>query len=113
MLRVRKLLLVGLIFTILTGLPAVAQRKRGGSNRRPPSKAAVAKAAHEEAKEDLKKATEEYKKSLRELLALRETAAKRAQAEIGKIEDLYKEGLISRHDLELRQEAVNNEKARV
>ena len=113
MLRARSLLLVGLIFTTLTTLPAVAQKRRGGSNRRPPTEATAAKAAHDKAKEDLKKATEDYKQSLRELLALRETAAKRADAELGKVEELYKDGLISKHDLELRQEEVNNEKARV
>jgi hypothetical protein len=52
------------------------------------------------------KATDTYKASLRDLLALRENKVIEAVAELEKLRELYRDGIISRHDFEKSEAAL-------
>ncbi|HEX8137983.1 MAG TPA: hypothetical protein VF544_10370 [Pyrinomonadaceae bacterium] len=56
--------------------------------------------------QELVKATETYKSSLRELLALREKGVAQAAEELEKLRALYKDGIISRRDFEKSEAAL-------
>jgi hypothetical protein len=91
-----------------------AQKRSRRSNQ---SKATVAvseaRKAHEQAKLELTKATEEYKKSLKDLLALLEPSAKSAESELAKFKQLVNEGLMSKKELETRENAVAAQKTKI
>jgi len=109
-------LLLAVLLLPPSGARAQARRKRA-------SKAAPAKpsAADERkrAAEDLKKlreqlveATDDYKKSLRELLALQEAEERRRAADLEKVRRLQAEGLVSRLAVEKSEGELASAKAR-
>jgi hypothetical protein len=57
--------------------------------------------------------TNEYKKSLAQLLTFYEKDVKQAEAKQAKLKELYAEGLISKHDLEASAQAVADAQAKV
>ena len=59
------------------------------------------------------KATEEYGKSLRELLALLEKGAARESSRVGKLRGLYGEGLVSKRELESAEGALAEGMSRI
>jgi hypothetical protein len=93
----------------------VRAQKRSRRSSRPRVTVAVSEArkAHEQAKLELTKATEEYKKSLKDLLMLLEPSAKSSEAELAKFKQLYDEGLMSKKELEARQTAVADQKIKI
>jgi hypothetical protein len=54
------------------------------------------------------KATDEYKASLRKLLALYQESVRKAEARRDKLQSLFAQGLISKHDLEDSERAVTD-----
>jgi hypothetical protein len=93
---------------------SVSGQKRSGINRprntRPRSDVEI---AHEKAKQELTKATEEYKKSLTELIALQEVSARRAEEDLAKVKQLFTEGLLSKREVENKETAVAAERAKI
>lgn len=63
--------------------------------------------------QELVKATETYKSSLRELLALREKKVAQAAEELEKLRELYRDGIISRRDFEKSEAALTELRAEV
>ncbi|MFL6230717.1 MAG: hypothetical protein ACJ741_18240 [Pyrinomonadaceae bacterium] len=57
--------------------------------------------------------TGEYKKSLGELVTFYERDAKQAEEKLGKLKELYGEGLVSKHELEVGEKAVTDAQAKV
>jgi hypothetical protein len=101
------------LFLSLGSVDIVAQK--ASRHKRPGPAVAVSQAEKErvKARQELTRATEDYKKSLKELLVLRESSVTRAEAELAKIKLLYAEGLISKHDLEAKEAAFAELKASV
>src|SRR3954466_3852754 len=64
-------------------------------------------------RQDFIKAAEEYRASLKELSASYETAATRATEQRTKLEELYKDGLISRVEFEGTGKAVEEAEAKL
>ncbi|HEV2862377.1 MAG TPA: hypothetical protein VGX48_15300 [Pyrinomonadaceae bacterium] len=101
---------------LLVPASAAAQRKKRAPARQQQQSAAKER---KQADEDLKKlqaqlveATEDYKKSLRELLALREADERTRLAELEKVKKLNAEGLLSRRDVEKSEGEVAASRAR-
>lgn len=95
---------------------AEAQRKKRATARQQQQSAAKER---KQAEEDLEKlqaqlveATEDYKKSLRELLALREVDERNRLAELEKVKRLNAEGLLSKRDVEKSEGEVAASRAR-
>lgn len=123
----RTKLIIAILLLTLAATPAlpaftvVAQRRRARpsakatSKQAPgkPSPAEVARAAREKARTDLAKATDEYKASLGRLLELRETGAKRTAAQTERLRELYKEGIISKVEMEKSEGEVVEARAAV
>jgi len=107
-----KVLLIALFLSV--GSIGIFAQKAARHRRRGPV-VAITQAEKErvKARQDLTKATEDYKKSLKELLVLREASAKRAEEDLVKVKPLFADGLISRHDLEVKEGAVAERKALV
>lgn len=95
---------------------AVAQRrKRAPARQQQQSGAKERKQAEEDLKRlqaQLVEATEDYKKSLRELLALREVDERNRLAELEKVKKLNAEGLLSKRDVEKSEGEVAASRAR-
>jgi hypothetical protein len=106
--------LVCIIF-LAGGAESVCAQKRSRRSSGPRVTVAVneARKAHEQAKLELTKATEAYKKSLKDLLALLEPSAKSAEAEMAKFKQLFSEGLMSKKELEARETAVAEQKLKI
>ncbi|MGH9902970.1 MAG: hypothetical protein ACRD68_14285 [Pyrinomonadaceae bacterium] len=77
----------------LKAQPELISEARGGTR-------SEAAGSHDQAVKDLVKATEELKKSLRELLPLREKEAARETERVGKLKELYADGIISKREFE-------------
>lgn len=107
-----------LILALVLALPsmALAQGTRGAkpakAARRTPKEQAealvVSRADQEGAGDhsELRKATETYKSSLKDLLALREQKVKEATEELEQLRGLYKDGIISRQKFEESEKAL-------
>jgi hypothetical protein len=102
-----------LVASIAAGLPVSGQTRLSASRRKPAASSKGLAAAHEQAKNNLKKATEDYKESLRELLALRESSAKRSEDEIKNVKELFADGLISKKELDSKIEQAASARAQV
>ena len=88
---------------------AQGRRKRPSVRQQEQSAAQERKQADEEVnkqQEKLVAATEDYKKSLRELLALREADKRKRLDELEKVKRLYAEGLVSRRDVEKAEDEL-------
>ena len=99
------------LFLSVGSIDIVAQK--ASRHKRSGPAAAVSQAEKErvKARQELTRATEDYKKSLKELLVIRESSVARAEEELAKVKPLYAEGLISKHDLEVKEGAVAERKA--
>lgn len=121
--------LLGLaLVLVVSATPALAQQKRAGRSSAPAaSRAKTARSAsttekkgqaetarevkeserlREKTRDELIKVTEEYKASLRNLISMRETNVKRAEEQLAKLKELYREGLIARRSIEENETAV-------
>jgi hypothetical protein len=107
--------LVCIIFLAGGEASVCAQKKRSRRSSQSRVTVAVSEArkAHEQAKLELTKATEEYKKSLKDLLALLEPNAKSAEADLAKFKQLVSEGLMSKKELEAKETAVVAQKTKI
>lgn len=92
----------------------MAQKRRPNPARQPQSKQTVqAEAELAKAKEEFIKLSKEYKASLDQLLAFRERDVKNATEQLEKEKKLFDEGLVSKRELENRQQAVTTAQAKV
>lgn len=57
--------------------------------------------------------TGDYKKSLSDLLPYQEREAKQAEDRLGKLQEIYKEGLVSKRDVDAAEKAVADARAKV
>lgn len=109
-------LLLSVLLLPPSGAWAQARRKRPArSAPAKPSAADERKRAAEELKrlrEQLVESTEDYKKSLRELLTLHEADEQRRAADVEKVRRLQAEGLLSRLDVEKSENALAAARAR-
>lgn len=64
-------------------------------------------------RDELVRATKEYKSSLEQLLALHEKEVKRADERVSKTKELYEAGLVSKRELERDEEAAAAARAKV
>ncbi len=87
-----------------------AQKKRPIKTQTPASPPAT---ELEKLRDSFIKATQEYKDSLRRLLALYEAAERKAEQRFSQTQQLYKEGLLSQKQLEESEHAVTVEKQKV
>ncbi|HLM56861.1 MAG TPA: hypothetical protein VK422_12155 [Pyrinomonadaceae bacterium] len=111
-----RLAALSLALLLVPPYAAEAQRRKRAPARR--QQQSVAK-ERKQAEEDLKRlqaqlveATEDYKKSLRELLALREVDERNRLAELEKVKKLNAEGLLSKRDVEKSEGEVAASRAR-
>jgi hypothetical protein len=113
--KVRALAILVCIVFLAGGEVSVYAQKRSRRSSRSKVTVAVSEAqkAHEKAKLELTKATEEYKKSLKDLLALLEPSAKSAEGDLAKFKQLYNEGLMSKKELDARETAVAEQKLKI
>ncbi|HVF86886.1 MAG TPA: hypothetical protein VM866_04820 [Pyrinomonadaceae bacterium] len=112
-----KLIIAALLLT-LAATPALAQARRrktapAAKVMSQPTQAEAARAVRTKARNDLVKATDEYKASLARLLELREASAKKAAAQTEKLRELYKEGIISKQEIEKSEGEIIEARAAV
>ena len=115
MLPARFAALLLLLVLVLPSAAAAQRRKRAPVRQQQQSAAKERKQADEDLKRlqaQLVEATEDYKKSLRELLALREADERNRLAELEKVKKLNAEGLLSRRDVEKSEGEVAASRAR-
>lgn len=106
---------VSLALLLAPPYAAEAQRRKRAPVRQQQSAAKERKQADEDLKRlqaQLVEATEDYKKSLRELLALREADERNRLAELEKVKKLNAEGLLSKRDVEKSEGEVAASRAR-
>lgn len=91
-----------LIALLATGAPVEAQGKRSPSSKSPPplSKQADSPDNLVQLRAELIKATDEYKKSLTELLVFYEASVRKAAQRSEQVKKLYAEGIISKRELQ-------------
>jgi hypothetical protein len=113
--KIRALTILVCIFFLVGSADSVYAQKRSRRSSRSSATVAVSEArkAHEQAKLELTKATEEYKKSLKDLLALLEPSAKSAEGDLAKFKQLYNEGLMSKKELEARETALVSQNTKI
>ncbi|MGI8566444.1 MAG: hypothetical protein ACR2LZ_08195 [Pyrinomonadaceae bacterium] len=112
-----KLIIAALLLS-LAATPALVQAQRrkappAAKVKSQPTQAEAARVAHTKARTDLAKATAEYKSSLTRLLELREANAKKAAAQTEKLRELYKEGIISKQEIEKSEGEIVEARAAV
>ena len=111
-------LLIALLLLTLAATPALVQAQRrkalpAAKVASQPSPAEAARAARTKARTDLAKATDDYKASLGRLLELREANAKKAAVQTEKLRELYKEGIISKQEIEKSEGEIIEARAAV
>lgn len=112
-----------LIFALALALPSIAlaqgNRAKPKADRRAPQSEAVVVSRADEGNVStgdhraLVTATDTYKSSLRELLALREEKVKEATAKLEDLRGLYRDGIISRREFEESEKALVELKGQV
>ncbi len=85
--------------------PVEAQSKRSPSSKSPPSKQANPPDNLVQLRAELIKATDEYKKSLTELLVFYEANVRKAAERSEQLKKLYPEGIISKRELQESEQA--------
>ena len=88
-----------------------AQGRGGGGAQKEEARVVVVAQANN--KNDTVRAAELYKSSLQDLLVRREEDAKRAAEQLGKLRELYTDGIISRRELEENEKALADARAKV
>jgi hypothetical protein len=113
--RYAQLFLMTILALLSVALPLSAQSKRKtptpSSARQPKSERAQAAEALTKSREEFVRVTNEYKKSLEQLLSFYEKDVAKAEARVVQMKALYADGLISRLDLEKSESAVTTAKA--
>lgn len=115
-----KIGIIALLLVVLSS-PALAQdskARRASTTRKPQAETVIVARADEQAApapnhDALIKATETYKSSLRDLLALREQKLAQATEDLDKLRELYRDGLISRQSFEKSEAAIVELKGQV
>lgn len=102
-----------LILTASGGVSAPGQAAGGHASAQGRREQGRGAGALREARAGYMTATEEYRKSLRELLALREKGAERETSRVEKLRRLYADGLVSRRELESAEESLAEVVARI
>jgi hypothetical protein len=112
--------LAGMILVIFLSLAPLtieasqrAQKKRSQPSRPPQSERARGQEQLAKLREEFIRLTNEYKKSVEELRAYYERDVRRAEDKLGKVKELYAEGLVSRRDVEDSERAVDDARAKV
>jgi hypothetical protein len=116
-----KLKIVVIALLLLVPSMAFAQNskaRRASATRKPQAETVVVSRADERGApardhDELIKATETYKSSLRDLLALRESRLEQATEDLNKLRELYRDGIISRQAFEKSEGAVVELKGQV
>lgn len=84
----------------------LAQGRKGGGATVIQEAQPQSEASQISSKSDLVRAAELHKSSLRDLLKVREEAVKKAAEQLAKLKELYRDGIISRLDLEQNEQAL-------
>lgn len=112
-----KLIIAAFILTLAAPSALFAAQRRKAAppvkTTSKPSEAEAARVARTKARGDLAKATEEYKASLARLLELREAGVKRVAAQTEKLKELYKEGFVSKREVEKSEGEIVEARAAV
>ena len=112
-----KVLIVSLVL-LSAASSAVAQKHKKQQPARPAAAAERAVAAEvpagdlEQFRKDFIKATEEYRDSLKALAAIEEKSLKRLEEQHAQIKQLYAEGLVARRELEAKEIALAEARAK-
>jgi hypothetical protein len=115
-LRVAPLLLLLACLFQVAALPAHAQKHRRAPARtmqKRPDEKTTAKAQLDASRDEFIRLTNEYKKSLAELQTFYEKDVKQAEDKQAKLQELFAQGLVSKHDLDASAQAVVAAKAKV
>jgi hypothetical protein len=104
-----------LLFVPLSASPLAGQTRRGQKAKTSSEQTKKAAPADELAKsrDEFVRLTDEYKKSLKQLLDIYERNVREAEAKSAKLKELYAEGLVSRRDVEDSEQAVTDAKAKI
>lgn len=90
---------------------------RAQNRRKPPAqgqdKKAPAKDELSKSRDEFVRLTNEYKKSLQELLTFYEKDVKQAEEKSAKLKELYAQGLISRRDVEDSEQAIKDARLKI
>lgn len=92
--------------------PARAEKKRNEKSK-PQTPAQIAKTQIEDLKGEFVRLTGEYKKSLAELLTFYERDAKQAEDKLGKLKELYTEGLVAKRDVDAGEKTLTDARAKI
>jgi hypothetical protein len=114
----RRILFGLLPLLLVSSLFAAPHIKAQNKRRQPasataPSKKASAKDELEKSRDEFVRLTEEYKKSLKELMGFYKKDVERAEEKAAKLKELYAQGLVSRRDVEDSEQATTEAKAKI
>lgn len=87
--------------------------KKPAEKKRPPTPAEAAKEKADDLRDDFVRLTGEYKKSLAQLQTFYERDAKQGEEKLGKLKELYAEGLVAKKDVEAGEKALADAKAKI
>lgn len=88
-------------------------KKQGEKSKKAQTPAQVAAAQVADMRDEFVRLTGEYKKSLKELQTFYEKDERRAEEKLGKLKDLYREGLVSKRDVEAGEKALASARAKI
>lgn len=94
-------------------LAATAQNRRKAQPRTAQDKRSPEKDEAAKSRDEFVRLTEEYKKSLQELLTFYERDLKRAEEKSAKLKELYSQGLIARRDVEDGEQAIKDAQVKI
>jgi hypothetical protein len=87
--------------------------KKQNEKSKPQTPAQTAKTQIEDLKGEFVRLTGEYKKSLGELLTFYERDAKQAEDKLGKLKELYTEGLVAKRDVDAGEKTLTDARAKI
>jgi len=114
--RVFGLSLPALLFLsslLIAAPPLFAQSKRRQPAQQSQNKKPAPQDDLSKSRDEFVRLTEEYKKSLEELMGFYEKDVKRAEEKVVKLKELYAQGLVSRRDVEDSEQAVKDARAKI
>jgi hypothetical protein len=106
-------LLLTLLLLLIATPGFVAQNRRKPSPAATQNKKVPAGDELSKSRDEFVRLTNEYKKSLEELLTFYERDVKRAEEKSSKLKELYAQGLVSRRDVEDSEQGVTEAKAKI
>ncbi|HEX8747902.1 MAG TPA: hypothetical protein VF717_11940 [Pyrinomonadaceae bacterium] len=107
------LLVVAALLLLLPPSAATAQKRRKAQPQAARETKSPAKDEAAKSRDEFVRLTEEYKKSLQELLTFYERDLKRAEEKSSKLKELYSQGLIARRDVEDGEQAIRDAQAKI